>query len=382
MESGNAKPSADSRPELRAQQRAGVGPDITAAAASGQQPATRRHSRRPDHCRSAWANLRANAAVHKIFGYPAELVGRPVEVLLPERLRGEHVAKRDKDLTAPVNRSMGEGLKLLAAARTARISRQVNFSPLPTGRQVCVVCVVRDISRSGGNKPNWTRECAIAPLSSKCPLSRSWRRSRVATGRRARCRSAPRSNGCWGSRKPNGLAAQCCGNGCMPTIGIAGTWNSRKPVPMEPTFARVSVLREGRQRRLGARRGEDDSRRQRAPLMLHGIAYDITARKENETLMQRAMRSWSSACRPAPSNWPKPRNNSNWPSRFQRWHLGLERRDGRVLLLRTLFGVARSLRRRCGLAPEIHRIDGAAAPGRRGQHARRLANTLGNLAPF
>jgi PAS domain S-box-containing protein len=56
-----------------------------------------------------------NAQTERLFGYSkAELLGQPVEILLPERLREQHRGHRDAFLSAPHSRPMGIGLNLAA----------------------------------------------------------------------------------------------------------------------------------------------------------------------------------------------------------------------------------------------------------------------------
>src|SRR5271163_2025096 len=57
--------------------------------------------------------IEANARTERLFGYARdELVGQPVELLLPEQLRELHRKHRDTYFAAPRNRSMGAGLNL------------------------------------------------------------------------------------------------------------------------------------------------------------------------------------------------------------------------------------------------------------------------------
>lgn len=59
------------------------------------------------------AIVSANQRACRMFGHPAEaLVGKPVEILLPERHRHAHIAQRSGYLAAPVAKAMGSGREL------------------------------------------------------------------------------------------------------------------------------------------------------------------------------------------------------------------------------------------------------------------------------
>ncbi len=59
-----------------------------------------------------------NAAVERMFGYTRrELLGRPLEILLPERARGTHTAHRTEYCAEPRARPMGIGLDLYGRRR-------------------------------------------------------------------------------------------------------------------------------------------------------------------------------------------------------------------------------------------------------------------------
>ncbi|MFZ2168905.1 MAG: PAS domain S-box protein, partial [Methylococcaceae bacterium] len=54
-----------------------------------------------------------NSQTETLFGYPRdELIGQPVEMLIPERFRSAHIGFRQAYLAAPVSRSMGVGRDL------------------------------------------------------------------------------------------------------------------------------------------------------------------------------------------------------------------------------------------------------------------------------
>jgi PAS domain S-box-containing protein len=88
----------------------------------------------------------ANAEAVRMFHRPhSELLGLPVEQLIPERFRGGHLANRDSYAARPTRRPMGKGLNLFAVRKDgAEFAVDINLSPLPgTGH---VMCVVRDVT--------------------------------------------------------------------------------------------------------------------------------------------------------------------------------------------------------------------------------------------
>lgn len=66
--------------------------------------------------------LKCNPFALNIFGYEdIELIGRKVEVLIPENLREAHVRNRDLYLEAPNSRSMGAGRELKALRKSGDV---------------------------------------------------------------------------------------------------------------------------------------------------------------------------------------------------------------------------------------------------------------------
>src|SRR5436190_425639 len=54
-----------------------------------------------------------NSQTERLFGYePGEIIGEPIEILVPQRFRGGHAAHRDGFITEPRVRPMGEVLTL------------------------------------------------------------------------------------------------------------------------------------------------------------------------------------------------------------------------------------------------------------------------------
>jgi PAS domain S-box-containing protein len=92
--------------------------------------------------------VRLNRQAELMFGYDrAELLGRPVEVLLPTRFRGRHAKHRASFYTEPRTRLMGAGLQLFGRRRDgSEFPVAVMLSPLQTEAAMFVISVVRDIT--------------------------------------------------------------------------------------------------------------------------------------------------------------------------------------------------------------------------------------------
>ncbi len=92
--------------------------------------------------------LLANAQSEAMFGYPrAELVGRGIEMLIPERYRERHVNHRERYVAAPRARPMGAGLELYARrADGTEFPVAVALSPARDRDEQLTFCDVRDIT--------------------------------------------------------------------------------------------------------------------------------------------------------------------------------------------------------------------------------------------
>ena len=89
-----------------------------------------------------------NKQAEKLFGYTAEeLVGNPVETLIPKRFLGNHTAYRDEFFAEPKTRSMGEGKDLFGINKNGEeIPIQISLGPLRTEQGLLVSVAIRDIT--------------------------------------------------------------------------------------------------------------------------------------------------------------------------------------------------------------------------------------------
>jgi len=90
----------------------------------------------------------ANPQVERTFGYPpSEIVGRPIELLLPARVRATHEAHRHGYLARPVARPMGIGMDLAGRRRDGtEFPVEISLSPVDTPEGPLVFATVADIS--------------------------------------------------------------------------------------------------------------------------------------------------------------------------------------------------------------------------------------------
>ena len=92
--------------------------------------------------------LLVNRQAERLFGYDREdLLGRPVEMLVPERFRAGHHAHRDTYARQAQARPMGTGLDLFGLRRDgSEFPTEISLSPVTTEQGRLVIAAIRDVT--------------------------------------------------------------------------------------------------------------------------------------------------------------------------------------------------------------------------------------------
>jgi len=93
-----------------------------------------------------------NGQVERLFGYSrAELLGKPIEILIPERFRQSHPGHRGDYSIQPRVRPMGAGLELYGRRKDgSEFPVAIMLGPVEAAEGRVVLSVIRDLSEKRG----------------------------------------------------------------------------------------------------------------------------------------------------------------------------------------------------------------------------------------
>jgi PAS domain S-box-containing protein len=91
-----------------------------------------------------------NREAERLFGYERdELLGEPVELLVPARFRNEHLAQRRRYFDDPTTRALGTGLEFHGLRSDgSEFPVDIAVSPIGAGQGTTAIVVVRDLSEA------------------------------------------------------------------------------------------------------------------------------------------------------------------------------------------------------------------------------------------
>jgi len=111
-----------------------------------------------------------NDQTERLFGYARdELIGKDVEVLIPDRFRASHVGRRTGFSAAPKVRPMGSGLDLFGRKLDGtEFPLEISLSPLPTNEGMLISASIRDITdrKQSELKMRWVQAHLLSAVES------------------------------------------------------------------------------------------------------------------------------------------------------------------------------------------------------------------------
>nr|WP_298682040.1 PAS domain S-box protein [uncultured Dongia sp.] len=106
-----------------------------------------------------------NLQAERVFGYARlEMVGQPVEMLLPQRFRGHHPGLRHAYFAEPQSRPMGIGRDLFGMRKDGReFPIEIGLNPIETEEGMMVLSAIVDISERKHLEERFRRVVEAAP---------------------------------------------------------------------------------------------------------------------------------------------------------------------------------------------------------------------------
>ncbi len=106
-----------------------------------------------------------NSNTERLFGYErTELIGKPIEILLPDRFQHNHLSYRTNYFNEPKTRAMGAELELYGKRKDGtEFSVEISLSPLETEEGMFAMSAIRDITNRKKSEAKFRGLLEFAP---------------------------------------------------------------------------------------------------------------------------------------------------------------------------------------------------------------------------